>query len=131
MCIRDSYSSTKDILVPLAERGLIKKGLIIRFDEYWNFRVDGGPDTQHESRAWEEVAEEFGIEYAPLFWFGQALSIIVTSVADANRTGRINRIENRPDTNRLARLLRALLERAHPLRERPLVLIGGERHLVG
>ena len=73
----DLYSSTKDALVPLAERGLLKKGLLIRFDEYWNFRHEGGPDTQHESKAWEEVAEEFGIDFTPLFWYDQSLTIIV------------------------------------------------------
>ena len=81
----DLYSSTRDVLVPLLDRGLIREGTVIRFDEYWNYR-GGTPDRAHEAKAWREAVEAYGISFAPKFWYDQALTIVVTGVRGKRRS---------------------------------------------
>lgn len=70
----DLYRSTLDCLIPL-ERYL-KPGLVIVFDEYWNYPVF----AEHEWLAWRQIRSKFGIEAPCLAYDGRRAAFKISSV---------------------------------------------------
>lgn len=57
----DLYSSARDVLFGLFERGMVAEGAMIFFDD-WN--CNHASPRFGERRAWRECVEEFGVEYS-------------------------------------------------------------------
>jgi len=63
----DLYSSTKTVLHEICRRKLLKRGTVILFDEFWNYE---GNWEDGECRAWNEIVDEYQLQYKYLAYHG-------------------------------------------------------------
>ena len=63
----DLYQSTIDALSPLFAGGMISRGGILMFDDWW---LDGTKSLTGESAAWADLVDQFKIEYSNIGSYG-------------------------------------------------------------
>ena len=60
----------------LAEQQRLVAGTVIEFDEYFVLSDDDGYD-QHEARAWNEIAEQYGLQWEFVSHWTQRFSVVI------------------------------------------------------